>query len=79
MSRHDFLYVWDQPINLDFGTKINLGDDEKPSDIMSLTGNSLPDEFISKGPNVAMTFITDHLVTNKGFKIYFEQGMSPNT
>ena len=71
--------MWDHPINLDFGTKINLGDDERPSDIMSLTGNNLPDKFISKGPNVALTFITDHLVTNKGFKIYFEKGKSPIT
>ena len=76
--RHDFLYVWDKPIKPDFGPKIALGDDEKPPGILALTGNNLPDKFISKGPNVALTFITDHLVTKKGFKIYFEKGMIHN-
>ena len=79
--RHDFLYVWDKPAKPDLGPKpgnpspkIDLGEDGKPDDIISLTGNTLPRKIVSKGPNVVIIFITDHLITNRGFKIYFESG-----
>ena len=51
-----------------------MGDDGKPNDIIPLTGSNVPREIVSKGPEVALTFVTDDLITNSGFKIYFEKG-----
>ena len=51
-----------------------MGDDGKPNDIIPLTGSNVPHEIVSKGPEVALTFVTDDLITNSGFKIYFEKG-----
>ena len=54
--------------------KENLGDDGKPNDIIPLTGSNVSREIVSKGPEIALTFVTDDLITNSGFKIYFEKG-----
>ena len=51
-----------------------MGDDGKPNDVISLTGSNVSREIVSKGPEVALTFVTDDLITNSGFKIYFEKG-----
>ena len=51
-----------------------MGDDGKPNDIIPLTGSNVPREIVSKGSEVALTFVTDDLITNSGFKIYFEKG-----
>ena len=62
-------------MNSDLGVpKVNLGDDGKPNDIIPLTGSNVSREIVSKGPEVALTFVTDDLITNSGFKIYFEKG-----
>ena len=62
------------PENRYLGPKVNLEDYDRPNDIVSLTGNNIPHEIVSKGPIVALTFVTDDLITNSGFKIYFEKG-----
>ena len=51
-----------------------MGDDGKPNDIIPLTGSNVSREIVSKGPEIALTFVTDDLITNSGFKIYFEKG-----
>ena len=62
-------------MNPDLGVpKENLGDDGKPNDIIPLTGSNVPREIVSKGPEVALIFVSDDLITNSGFKIYFEKG-----
>ena len=62
-------------MNPDLGVpEVNLGDDGKPNDIIPLTGSNVTREIVSKGSEVALTFVTDDLITNSGFKIYFEKG-----